>query len=332
MNAKVMIVITSACVVIACSFAGWQWRIAAELKKRNTDLRVQVEEKEKAASAQAAVIARLEQSTVLGEKPAADEAAEVASASVTPGAAPPSTVGEESATELFRRTLHDPPTRERRRRILKSWLKQNYGDFVRARGLNPVQTDEFLDLLTDKQMNEDEDSANFLAGHKDEDDASQSAATEWAEIDTQLRALLSQEDYTQFQEYEKTIGDRVTLAQIHRELAINTQPLNDDQANFLSQVLRDERLLTPPLAYDPRSSGRSRDKYQLALEGDNATRFFEVQADLNQRILGRVKNVLSPEQYETLASLQRQNIEATRSTIELARKAIARETAPPSIP
>lgn len=243
----------------------------------------------------------------------------------------PSTVGLESINELLRRTMDDPQTAARRRQMLKADVKQAYGEFVRAQHLSSAQAEEFLELLTDREMIDLQDSTAFLAGDPDDSEGSSStarrAAAAFAETDRQLRALLPESDYAQFQEYEKTISERVTLAEIRQELALNSQPLKDDQISYLSQVLADERLRTPAIGFDPRSAGHFRDKYSSATEGENEARYFEVQADLDQRVLVRAKAVLAPDQYEALATFQKQHAEVERSGIELARQVIARKKA-----
>ncbi len=238
-----------------------------------------------------------------------------------------STLGLESISELLRRAMDDPLTAERQRQILKAKVKQTYADFAKSAQLPTAQAEDFIELLTDREMIDFQDLTSFSAGDPDAESAESIAKLSpiaWTEIAQRLKLLLSETSYAQLQEYEKTISERVALAEIRRELAMNSEPLNEEQIRFLLQVLFDERQKTPPVAFDPRRVGRSRESAQVAVEGDNAARYFDMQADLDRRVLARAKGVLSPEQFDALAKFQRQYSEVARSGVELTRKILAR--------
>lgn len=323
--------------LVAGVLAWQQWRTATEMRARITPLDRELRGKSDALTEQAGRIARLQEennacvreSSMLREKLAGHETDQSASASNAPASAAPSTAGFESIDELLRRTMHDPQARERRRHLLMASLKLQYTPFVEANHLTPAQSEQFFALQVERDMSDMEDGLNFFAGDKDESGASESAARlaelEQVDMDGQLRTLLSESAYANYQEYEKTISDRVALTQMRQELAMNSQPLSEDQAHYLSQVLLDERSKTPPLAFDPRTNSRTRDKYRIAVEGDNAARYLEAQAGLDQRVLARAKTILSPEQYDALATFQRQNFDGERTAIELARKVIGQK-------
>jgi hypothetical protein len=57
-----------------------------------------------------------------------------------------------------------------------------------------------------------------------------------------------------------------------------------------------------------------------ALEGDNAQRYYEAEADLNRRILGRAGSVLNEEQYAALAKFQDRHLAAEKAGIEALRR------------
>jgi hypothetical protein len=248
----------------------------------------------------------------------------------------PSTLGTESINELLRRTMDDPRTAARRRQMLKTSVKQTYSDFAEAQHLPPAQTEELFELLTDKEMIDLQDGTAFLAGDPDDanapDSIAQLAIAAWAAVDRRLETLLPRDQFARFQEYEKTVSERVALAELRQELAMMSQPLSEVQAKFLLQVLRDERLRLPPLAYDPRSPGRYRDKHLSALQGDNGAQYLKAQADMDERVLARAKDVLTADQCEALASFQKQYREVERSGIELARKVTASKSTPSVTP
>jgi hypothetical protein len=211
--------------------------------------------------------------------------------------------------------------------MLMSTIKQTYGAFVKENQLTDDRAGRFFDLLLEKTMVDWDDSANFFAGDKDDPsgEEEQAAAAAWAQSEREIQEFLSKDEYANYQQYDKGISERTALEQIRRELALNNEALSDDQANFLFQVLRDERLKAPPVAFDPRNAGRTSDISRIALERDNGARYLETQADINQRVLARAEAVLSAEQYEALANFQRQHLEQERTGIEYTRKVMAQK-------
>lgn len=317
---------------LATAVVAWQQQqTATRMKARVTALAGELKDKSDALEEQASLIARLreENKTHTKEKVEPRDISEP-TGSKTPASAAPTTTGHESSNELLRRRMHDPQTRERIRQQVMSMVKQTYTDFAKMHHLTPAQSEQFFDLLTERDMSDAEDTGNFMAGDKDDSGTSgrtvQSAEVEWKEAQRQLRALLSESGYANFQDYEKTVSERSTLVEIRQELAMNNQPLSADQSSFLSQVLFEESSKMPRIPFDPRNPGRGRDKYRFAIEDDNLARYLEAESELDRRVLARAKAILSPEQYEALETYQRQHSGFQRAEIEMARKAMSQRS------
>jgi hypothetical protein len=114
--------------------------------------------------------------------------------------------------------------------------------------------------------------------------------------DGQIKQLLGDDGFTQFQTYEKSIGERMALSGFKDQLGSGPTALSDGQEQQLIQVMTQERQnfkFTTDLA----------DKSSLT--GDFATMFTEDKMNgyvqelgqLNQQYLARAQTILSPDQY-----------------------------------
>jgi hypothetical protein len=225
--------------------------------------------------------------------------------------------------------FEDPKMKDVFRQQETAQLKQIYGDFVRERHLSPEQSKLLFDLLTEVGMRDNDDGMNFFSGKESKAEPnrteSQSLATQQAETDRQLRMLLGESNYAKLEVYDKTVSERLALVQIREQLDLRSTPLRDDQAKTLLQIMMEERARTPPMVFDPRSLGSTRKKFTVALEGDNAERYYEAQTDLNQRILQRAGTILSPEQYDALERFQKQHLQVHKVGIETMREMMGRQ-------
>ena len=241
-----------------------------------------------------------------------------------PETSPPGKSVTRGKVELYTRRFDDPKMKEVIRQQQTAQLKQIYGDFVRQRRLSPQQARQFFDLCAEENMRDLDDGTNFFSGDKDDAGSdgteAKSSAAKREEIDRKLRLLLGDNEYAEYKAYEKTVSERLALVQIREQLNLAATPLSDDQVKNLLQIMMEEHARTPPVAFDPRSAGSTREKFTVVLEGDNAERYFAAQTDLNQRILNRTGTTLTPEQCEALERFQKQHLDVQKVGIEMARE------------
>lgn len=192
------------------------------------------------------------------------------------------TSSETAAAKMFSKMAKDPKLKEVTRQWQIARIKRLYGDFVRARGLNPQQAKQFFDLLVNDDTRTKEEGAELLRGGEREVGANEAKAKSWtqeAEIEKQLKLLLGANNYAEYEDYKKTTGPRLTVLEIQGHFARTGAFLRADQANTLLQIMLEER-------------------------------------DLNQPVLDRMKTVLTPEQYQELQSFQDENLKLQSVRIE----------------
>lgn len=170
---------------------------------------------------------------------------------------------QDAAAKMFSKMAKNPKLNEVTRQWQLARIKKVYGDFVRARDLNPQQTKQFFDLLVQEDTRTKDEGAKLLNGEEKETTADgPSSAPQESEMEQQLKLLLGDNIYAAYQDYKKSTGDRLTLLQIQEHFARTSVPLRHDQANTLLQAILEERDF--------------------------------------QRVLDRMESVLAPEQYEEL--------------------------------
>lgn len=233
------------------------------------------------------------------------------------GVEPPAKKAPNALIESARALREDPQLQERLRDQEFQQLKDIYGDFVKEQRLSAQQTKRFYQLLVDEAVEGFIEDAEQLENVTEEAGlASDASPSRMPEVNRQLHLLLGDNVANRLGQYQKTGTERLILAQYRHELRMGDIALPDDTAKALFQIICEERARTPPLPFDPRTENGDMRK---ALEGDNAQRYYEAEADLSRRILSRAGSVLDEKQYEALAKFQDRHLAAEKAGIEALR-------------
>jgi hypothetical protein len=207
-------------------------------------------------------------------------------------------------------------------------LEHMYSDFVKEHRFSAQQTEQFFDLLMQKQTSAMEDGMKALNSDSTDTTTPEpnalSAAERRAEADRQLQMLLGGGGYADYQAYEKTTGERMALARLQQQLALNSTPLADAQAKTLLQVMVDEESKSPPSAFKP-GPGGTREQLRAFSDNTAAEQFSQRQADLNQRVLNRAGSILKPDQFKAFEAFQKQQLEMHKLGMEMARTMMGNE-------
>jgi hypothetical protein len=273
----------------------WQQRHGLlALKKQATSLAGQVTNKNDALQEQTELLDRLQKENEVYRRELASLREKVTTR-VSPPKAPDresnssSASAEERAASIFRRMAKDPKLQEVGRQWQVARIKKIYGDFVRARHLNASQTKQFFDLLVKDDTRTRDGAAKLLDAENTDARATESpAATQKAEIERQLKLLLGDNDYAEYETYKQSTGPRLTLLQIQEHFARTSVPLRDDQTNTLLQMMLEERYL-------------------------------------NQTIFDRMETVLTAEQFQELRRFQEESGELENVRMEAAREMMERK-------
>lgn len=319
----------AAALLLACLagvFASHQHQGAVELMKQLRSLKSAVQEKNDALQKQAALIeelreqndAYIKESALLREK----QSTAAAPLQKTEAPAPPSTA-ENNQVEFAAKTYEDPRVKEVMRQKQIAQVKQVYADFIKENRVTPEQAEKFLALEVADVLQQIDADDRFFNG--EEDDGIKPWPERKAELGRQLKEMLGEAGFAKYEAYEKTTGDRDLLIHIREQLGLNSTPLRGEQANTLLRIMLEERARTPATAFNPSGPQSSREKYQVAIEGDNAEQYFKAQTDFNQRVLSRSGTLLSPDQYEALETFQTQYLTVSKFGVQMAREILTRK-------
>lgn len=264
----------------------WQnWQATAALTKQATSLRDELAKKNDAFQEQAALLDAVRQENAvygrelasLREKASTRPPPSIPAQSQNDNA---STDSESASAKVFTKMAKDPKLKEVTRQWELAGIKKLYGDFVRMRHLNSQQAKQFFDLLVKEETRKREEGANLLSGGENKTGADEaSSASQTADMERQLKLLLGDKDYAEYQDYKKSTGSRLTLLQIQEHFARTSIPLRKEQANTLLQIMLEER-------------------------------------DFGQSVLDRMETVLTPEQSEELQRFRDQKLELEQVRIE----------------
>lgn len=120
-------------------------------------------------------------------------------------------VSKNNTAEVLSQISNDPKMKE----VIRQWnsaeVKKMYGAFVKDHHLSPLLTKQLFDLLTEERMQAKEEYYGlFATGEADTGptkDRTQSWLKQKAEIDRQLKMLLGNDVYAEFEQYRMRAGN-----------------------------------------------------------------------------------------------------------------------------
>jgi len=129
--------------------------------------------------------------------------------------------------------------------------------------------------------------------------------------------VLGDDDFAKYKNYTQTMGERVMLDQFGKQL-----DLKPEQTDQLLDIMREEKKNVqinqgaPP--YDPK-----KDWQQVMQDEGAAEKLFSQQEQVNQRVLERAGQILTPEQIQQLGPVLQSQLEMQRAGMKMARKMFA---------
>jgi hypothetical protein len=171
-------------------------------------------------------------------------------------------------------------------------LRNLYADYLKEVSLTPEEAGRFFQILQDRQMALMDSSESALSGGAVDMKAATAAANT---ADDALKELLGPERFGLYQQFEKTLGPRVQVAQFNQQLAGQGAPLRGYQIAALIQIMSQESAAMPAL-------GNSASAQQAAADIDHYAQQMDA---ANRRVCRRAKSVLTPAQLAALAVFQK---------------------------
>lgn len=248
-------------------------------------------------------------------------------ASAPTNALPGTDSREKSFGGFLSKMMNDPDTRKYIRDQQRQMMDSLYEPLIKRLGLTSEQATAFKDFLADNQMRGAE-KATSLFGDSATNRAEVMAtlAAERKEADEQIKAFLGDAGYAQYQEYQQTLGERTQLNQFRMQNAGSQDPITDQQAEQLLELIREEKQNVKPAGGEAQP-GTSLDaaNLQAGLTDEQVDKLMQTQETINQRVYERARDLLSPDQMEAFGRFQTNQMQMMRMGMSMARKFFAPE-------
>jgi hypothetical protein len=289
----------------------------AELRQNVTTLEAQVKEEQHHANvfrdrleeatadseAKTAQLAQLQKTAVKTDVPA--DAAPATNTSKT----------ESKTANAFGDMLQKPEVKEmvkaQQKMVFSGMVDKNYAGLFAQLGLTSEQASTLKDLVLKKFLVDSSMGVSLLGSDVDaakRTEMVQQAKAEKDAINDQIHQFLGDDNYTQFQSYEKTQPDRMGVSMFKDQLASGPNALTPDQENQLVQVLGEERQ-SFKFTTDFSDQSKVGPDFASSLTEEKLNQWMQERGQLDERYLARAQTILSPDQmtsFKTYLSSQDQ--------------------------
>lgn len=173
-----------------------------------------------------------------------------------------------------------------------------YSDFIEYLDLNADESQYFMDLLMQRQMKKVELGMKMMSGQLSEEE--QAALMEEVKLTTttvkgEMKNFLnSEEDFAEFEFYEKTIGERMLLSQVDSKLAGTDSVLSESSYNEVLKIMHEERNNFP--FTNDLGDNESMDMSAERFSQVNIDLYMKETLELGENINRQLETILTPEQ------------------------------------
>jgi len=195
-----------------------------------------------------------------------------------------------------------------------------YTDLIAYLNLNEEETKYFMDLLMYRQMKQVDMAMKMMGGQLSDEEKKvleeQIKQAQDTVKEEMQKFLNSEEDFAEFEYYEKTIGERMMLSQMDKDLSGSGAELSDTTYRELLGVMHDERE-----NFDFTSDLNDQENADLSPERfskDNVQNFANDLQQLNENIFQKAQGLLTPEQYDAFVSSLKAFTDMQLSQMEMA--------------
>jgi hypothetical protein len=187
-------------------------------------------------------------------------------------------------------TNESPAAQRYMRSQMKASMRRQYADVGQALGLSQEQANKLIDLLSDPQSRMIANPRNVTM---DRPNIMQAAAEARKRTEAAVAEVIGQEKLPQWEEYQKTMPERMQASMVHQEMQRMGMPLSDDQRARLVDILIEQHQQNPRPS--PEQGIAPEEMHQASIKW---------QDESDKAFLERAKSVLTKEQYEEYRDYQ----------------------------
>lgn len=211
--------------------------------------------------------------------------------------------------------LKDPEMRKAMEQQQRMGMDMIYGSLVKQLQLSPEQEKKFKDMLLAQQMeNLSQAGAMFEGDQTDRAQVAQDLAAKRKENEEQIKDLLGEEKFAQYEDYNQTIGERMMLEQFSKSADIRPEQ-NEQLLAIMREEKKNVQINRGAEPVDP-----TQDWQKVLASDDASAKLFAQQEEVNQRVLERAGQVLTAEQLQKFAPVLKNQLEMQKAGMKMARQ------------
>jgi len=223
--------------------------------------------------------------------------------------------------EMFKSKEMKDMIKTQQKTVLGGMIDKNYAPYFTSLNLTPEQSASLKDLILNRGLVDAEAGMSMLSGDNN-DPAKRKEIMDKTKADrdavnAQIKDFLGADNYTQFESYEKTIPDRMSLSMYKDQNGSGPGALNPEQEAQLIQAMGEER---QNFKFTTDYSDQSKFNGDIAsyFTEEKIAKFYEESEQLNQRYLERAKTVLTPEQIDPFTKFLNSQRELQKAGFKMA--------------
>jgi len=171
--------------------------------------------------------------------------------------------------------------------------------------------------LLDQQMENMSHAGDLMGAGGDRAEAMKKIAEEQKVRQGEIKDLLGEEKYAQFEQYSQTMGERMMLEQFGRDAEI----LPDQKEQLLAIVLEEKK--NAQINAGAQLGSENKDFQNAIASPELMERLIAQQEQVNARVVERAGNVLSAKQVRKLEPLLKSQLDMQRAGAKMARQMFA---------
>ena len=228
---------------------------------------------------------------------------------------------------MLAKMMQDPDTRKVIRESQRMMTDQLYAPLVKKMGLSSEQAAEFKDLVVENTMKASENASSMFGGtgSTNQTAALKAAADVQKNFDTQVKALLGEERYAQYKDYQETVAERMQLNSF-KQLSGSDYSLSDQQTETLLAIMKEEKKnVAASTGQAAEANSQDPAKVQALFSENKTAELLQAQETIAQRVYERARTILSPDQLESFGKFQTNQLQLMRTSMNMMRKMLTPE-------
>ncbi len=205
----------------------------------------------------------------------------------------------------------DPAMKEmiktQQKAVMGPMIDKQYAALCRQLNMTPEESASLKDLLMKKMLAGADAGMSLLDGSLDATkraELTKQMKTETDAYDAQIKEFLGDSGYPAYQNYEKTVPDRMAVSQFTDQLGSGANQLSSAQQEQLAQAMSDART-SFKWTTDYSNQKPTDGDYAAMFSDDKINQFTQEKERFDQQFLAQAQKILTPEQATSFQAFQK---------------------------